>query len=182
MPAEAVQLDPVGPSPSATPGIVWWPVAVIAAIILILAGTDAYLFASRPAARASAAGRDRLLSQAKAQVAAVSSYDYRNLPKSEQAAEAGLIEPFKSAYVKSFTSIVMPAAPQIKAIASCQIQNAALTSLSGNGKQAVVLIFAQLAVQNTTTTTSTPRLDVATVTATMDKVKGNWFISNLASS
>ncbi len=109
----------------------------------------------------------------------MASYDYRKIDADAKAAEAGMIEPFKSTYDKSIQTIIKPLAAQVKAIVTCTVQTAAISSVSGDGKQAVVLIYAQLSTQNSTTN-GQPRLDIATIQVTMNKQSGNWLISKLA--
>jgi Mce-associated membrane protein len=162
----------------------WLPLAILGVfLVAILAVNLTWLGGlSHPSGHqtsTSTADREKLLSQAKTKVALVASYDYRKIDADAKAAEAGMIEPFKSTYDKSIQTTIKPLAAQVKAIVTCTVQTAAISSVSGDGKQAVVLIYAQLSTQNSTTN-GQPRLDIATIQVTMNKQSGNWLISNLA--
>jgi Mce-associated membrane protein len=162
----------------------WLPLAILAAVLIaVLAVNLTWLGGlSHPGGHqtsTTAADREKLMSQAQTKVALVASYDYRKIDADATAAEAGMIEPFKSTYAKSIQSTIKPLAAQVKAIVTCSVEKAAVSSVSSDGKQAVVLIYAQLSTENSTTN-GQPRLDIATIQVTMNKQGGNWFISNLA--
>jgi len=126
----------------------------------------------------SAADRQFLLSQAKAKVAKVASYDYRHIDQDAKDAAAGTTGAFTATYDKSIQTVVKPLAEQVKAIVACSIQTAGISSVSADGRQAVVLIYAQLSTQNSTTNGQS-RLDIATIQATMNKQGSGWYISKL---
>jgi hypothetical protein len=162
----------------------WLPLAVLGVVLIaILAVNLTWLGGlSHPGGHqttTTTADREKLLSQAKTKVALVSSYDYRKIDADAKAAEAGMIELFKSTYDKSIQTVIKPLAAQVKAVVTCTIQTAAVSSVSGDGKQAVVLIYAQLSTQNSTTNGQS-RLDIATIQLTMNKQGSNWMISQLA--
>jgi Mce-associated membrane protein len=162
----------------------WLPAAMLAVVLVAIVVLDLSWLGglSHPGGHqmtTSAADREKLLSQATTRVALVSSYNYQHIDADAKAAEAGMIEPFKSTYDKSIQTVIKPLAAQVKAVVSCTVQTAAISSVSGDGQQAVVLIYAQLSTQNSTTAGQS-RLDIATIQVTMTKQHGNWMISQLA--
>ena len=162
----------------------WLPSAILAIVLVAVVVLDlTYLGGLKhPGGHQSStttADRERLLSQAKTKVALVSSYNYEHIDADAKAAEAGMIEPFKGTYDKSIQTVIKPLAAQVKAVVTCSIQTAGITSISGDGKQAVVLIYAQLSTENSTTA-GQPRLDIATIQVTMNRQGSNWMISQLA--
>jgi hypothetical protein len=162
----------------------WLPAAILAVVLVALVVLDLSWLGGlqHPGghqASTTSADREKLLSQAKTKVALVSSYNYQHIDADAKAAEAGMVEPFKGTYDKSIQTVIKPLAAQVKAIVTCSIQTAGITSVSGDGKQAVVLIYAQLSTENSTTN-GQPRLDIATIQVTMNKQGSNWMISQLA--
>ena len=162
----------------------WLPAAILAVVLVAVLAADLSWLGGlkHPGGHQSSttsADREMLLSQAKTKVALVSSYNYQHIDADAKAAEAGMIEPFKGTYDKSIQTVIKPLAAQVKAVVTCSIQTAGITSISGDGKQAVVLIYAQLSTENSTTS-GQPRLDIATIQVTMNKQGSNWMISQLA--
>jgi Mce-associated membrane protein len=165
-------------------GVLWWPVALVAVVAIALVGVDVWKGGANPyrwfvtPSASNAQDREQLLAQTKTKVASIIAYDYRSIDAGAAKAEAGLLDPFKSQYAKTIATVVKPQAVQVKAIVTATIENVGIVSISGNGKQAVLLVYAQQGVQNSTTGT-TPRLDIATIQVTMTKVGGNWLISQV---
>jgi hypothetical protein len=161
----------------------WLPIAILAVALVAVVVVDLTWLGGlkHPGGHqstSSAADRQKLLAQAKTKVAKVASYDYRHIDADAKAAEAGTTGDFTATYDKSIQTVIKPLAAQVEAIVSCSIQTAGITSVSGDGKQAVVLVYAQLATQNSTTNGQS-RLDIATIQATMTKRGSDWYISKL---
>jgi hypothetical protein len=161
----------------------WLPLALLGAVLVAVLVVDLTWLGgldhpSGHRASTSTEDRQQLLSQAKSKVAKVASYDYRHIDQDAKDAEAGTTGDFTATYAKSIETVIKPLAAQVKAIVACSVQTAAISSVSGDGKQAVVLIYAQLSTQNSTTNGQS-RLDIATIQATMNKRGGDWYISKL---
>ena len=69
-------------------------------------------------------------------------------------------------------------APQNNVVQAFQVAKAGVQAVSKDGKQWVVLIYGQQQVTNKTVTTG-PRLDISSAVVTLNKVSGQWLISNL---
>lgn len=122
--------------------------------------------------------QQEVLASAKTCTAAVLSYDYRTLDKSQKAAEACITTEFKTQYEQTF-DVVKQLAPQKKAVITFQVANGGVQSVSKDGNQWVVLLYGQSAYSDTTTKAGSPRLDVSSPVVTLTKVDGKWLVSNL---
>lgn len=123
--------------------------------------------------------RQQVLAAAKPCVAAIVSYDYRNLTASEKAGQACITGTFKADYTKAMETTVKTLAPQTKTVQVFQVAKAGVERVSPDGKQWVVLIYGQQQVTNTSTAKGTPRLDILNVEATLNKVGGTWLVSSI---
>jgi hypothetical protein len=124
--------------------------------------------------------QQEVLATAKSCTAAVLSYDYRNLDKAQEAAEACITPAFKAQYEQTFT-VVKQLAPQKKAVITFQVANGGVQSVSKDGSQWVVLLYGQSAYADSTTK-GNPRLDVSSPIVTLTKVDGRYLVSNLNTS
>ncbi|HSY15689.1 MAG TPA: hypothetical protein VK816_06860 [Jatrophihabitantaceae bacterium] len=126
-----------------------------------------------------AKAREQLLAQVQERLIPAITYDYRHLQDDAKAAEAGLTGTFATNYAQSMQTVIIPQAPKLKAIVTADVSSVGLQSMSSDGKQAVVLVFAQ---QNTSNTANpTPRPDFATLDVTANYVRGQWLISQIGS-
>ncbi|MEP7177610.1 MAG: hypothetical protein ABI775_00830 [Pseudonocardiales bacterium] len=123
--------------------------------------------------------RQQVLAVAKPCVAAIVSYDYRNLAASEKAGQACITGSFKNDYTKAMESTVKTLAPQTKTVQVFQVAKAGVETVSADGKQWVVLLYGQQQVTNTSTAKDKPRLDILNVQATLDKVGDKWLVSSI---
>lgn len=119
--------------------------------------------------------RDQLMSTVKSDVATVISYDYRHLDQDEKAASALTTGQYQRDYVTTMDRLIKPQAPTQKAVVAGQVGKAGLMSMTANGQQAQVLVYAQQTVTNVSL--SQPRQDVVSLIVTLDKVDGHWLIS-----
>ena len=123
--------------------------------------------------------RQEVLAAAKPCVAAIVSYDYRNLAASEKAGRACITGAFKADYTKAMETTVRTLAPQSKTVQVFQIAKAGIEQVSADGKQWVVLLYGQQQVTNSTTAKKQPRLDILNVEATLTKVGKKWLVSSI---
>lgn len=123
------------------------------------------------------ATRTEVLAAAKTCGAVVVSYDYRNLAASKSAGVACVTGAFKTKYIQAMDTTITKLAPQTKTVQTFQIAKAGVQSVSGDGKQWVVLIYGQQSVTNSSTPANQPRQDVLSIQATLDKVGAKWLIS-----
>jgi Mce-associated membrane protein len=122
--------------------------------------------------------QQQVLAAAKSCTAAILSYDYRQLDSADKAATACITPDFKTQYEQTF-SVVKQLAPQKKAILTFQVENGGVQSVSKDGKQWVVLLYAQTGYADSSTPKDTPRLDISTPVVTLTEVGGKWLVSNM---
>lgn len=156
----------------------WIPAIVVAVLVVALAVTDAALFQqwrNRPGVPEQ---RERLVASVNQAVAKVLSYDYRHLDADESAAASHLSGTFKNQYVTSMNTTIKKNAPPAKAVVVGEVGTSAITSVSGDGKQAVLLVLGQQTVTNAAQ--KTPRYDMVNLRVTAQLVHGTWLVANLA--
>lgn len=156
----------------------WIPAGLAAALVVALAVVDVVLLQSWRNQPDKAERREQLVASVNTAVAKILSYDYRHLDADESAATAHLTGTFKQQYVASMNTTIKPGAPAAKAVVIGQVGESALTSVSGDGKQAVLLVFGQQTVTNTAQ--KTPRYDMVNLRVTAQLVHGKWLVSDLA--
>jgi len=122
--------------------------------------------------------RERLVASVNAGVAKILSYDYRHLDADQTAAARYLTGTFKDQYVASMNTTIKPGAPKAQAVVIGEVGASALTSVSGDGKQAVLLVLGQQTVTNSSQ--KTPRYDPVSLRVTAQLVHGKWLVANLA--
>ncbi len=157
--------------------LAWLPAVIAAALVVALVVVDLLLYASWRDQPSKAERREQLLASVNSSVAKVLSYDYRHLDQDANAAAAGLTGTFKDDYTKSMATTVKKDAPGVKAIVTGEVGSSGIASVSGDGKQAVVLILGQQTVSNTSL--KSPRLDSVSLRVTATLVHGKWLIAKL---
>ncbi|MDP9118221.1 MAG: hypothetical protein M3O28_13355, partial [Actinomycetota bacterium] len=126
--------------------------------------------------------QQQVLAAAKPCTAAILSYDYRNIPAALAAGEKCVTGNLKTQYVQVMNQTVKVVAPQTKTVQTFQVAKAGISSVSADGKQWVVLVFGQETVTNSTTAAGSPRLDLSSAVVTLNKVNGQWVVSNLTNT
>ncbi|MGI8761517.1 MAG: hypothetical protein ACR2LF_09560, partial [Jatrophihabitantaceae bacterium] len=121
--------------------------------------------------------RGQVLAAAKSCMATMNTYDYRKLPQSEAAGLACTTGKLTSQYQTAINTVIKPQAVKVQFTQTAQVNNAGVESVSPDGKQWVVLVFGQLATTNSSTGSTTPRPDVFSARATMQKVGSKWLVA-----
>ena len=156
----------------------WLPAGIAAALVVALAVVDVVLLQSWRNQPDKAERREQLVASVNTAVARILSYDYRHLAADQSAAAAHLTGTFKAQYVTSMNTTIKPGAPAAKAVVIGQVGESSITSVSGDGKQAVLLVLGQQTVTNTQQ--KTPRYDMVNLRVTAQLVHGKWLVSDLA--
>ena len=148
--------------------------AVLAVLLLVLAGLDGWLLTHQPTA-GSKSEREQALSTAKAAVPLILSYDYRHFDSDVSAARGRLTGRAVQDYVQAMAKTIKPTASKVHAVVQAQTDGAGVEAVSGNGKQVTVVVFGEQKVTNTSVTA--PRIDLFRVRVTLDLVAGQWLVS-----
>jgi len=156
----------------------WIPAAVAVALVVALAIVDGLLWQDWRNQSGKGERRERLVASVNVAVAKILSYDYRHLDADEVAASAYLTGKFKDQYVASMNTTIKPGAPTAHAVVIGEVGTSGVTSVSGDGKQAVLLVLGQQTVTNTTQ--KQPRYDVVSLRVTAQLVHGKWLVADLA--
>jgi Mce-associated membrane protein len=168
------------PATSAKPSwLRWLPAGVAAALVVALAIVDVVMLQNWRDQPGKAERRQQLIASVNVAVAKILSYDYRHLDQDEAAASGRLTGKFRDDYVHSMDSTIKTKAPSEKAVVVGEISSAAISSVSGDGKQAVLLVLGQQTITNTKQTT--PRNEIVSLRVTAQLVHGKWLVSDLAS-
>ncbi|MDP9091682.1 MAG: hypothetical protein M3N95_01750 [Actinomycetota bacterium] len=163
-----------------------WIIAAVsglAAVALLVVGlwlTDGVWWAKSSTSALREQVRQQVLAAAKTCTAAILSYDYRTLDQNEKAGQACATGQLKADYTKLMDATVKKIAPQSKAVQVMQVAKAAITSVSPDGKQWVVLVYGQESV--TTSKVTSPRLDISSASVTLNNVGGVWLVSNMTTT
>jgi Mce-associated membrane protein len=125
----------------------------------------------------------QVLAAAKTCAAAILSYDYRSLDAAERTGQACTTGQLKSEYTQTMETTVKQLAPQTKTVQTMQVAKAGVERVSPDGRQWVVLVFGQQAVTNAKTKAgAAPQLQISSPVVTLDRVGGQWLVSNLANA
>lgn len=151
-----------------------WLAAVLAVLLLALAGLDGWLLTSQPTS-GSRTERDQALSTAKSAVPKILSYDYRRFDSDVSAAKAQLTGRAVTDYVQAMTTTIKPTATKVQAVVRAQTDGAGVEAVSSNGTQVTVVVFGEQKVTNTAL--KAPRTDLFRVRVTLDRVQGQWLVS-----
>jgi uncharacterized protein HemX len=158
-------------------------VAALAAAVLLGVGlwlTDGVWWAKSSTSAHREQVRQQVLAAAKTCTAAILSYDYRTLDQNERTGQACATGQLKADYTKLMDTTVKTIAPQNKAVQVLQVAKAGITSVSSDGKQWVILVYGQQSV--TTSTVTSPRLDISSASVTLNNVGGVWLVSNMTTT
>jgi len=156
----------------------WVPAGVAAALVVALAIVDVIMLQDWRNQPGKAERREKLVASVNTGVARILSYDYRHLDADESATAAHLTGVFKDQYVTSMNTTIKPGAPAAHAVVIGQVASSAVTSVSDDGKQAVLLLVGQQTVTNTQQ--KTPRYDLVNLRVTAQLVHGQWLVSGLS--
>jgi Mce-associated membrane protein len=167
------------PASTPKPGPRPW-IAAIAAFVLVagLAVADLALFQDRHKRPGTAEQRQRVVAEVNQAMATILSYDYRHLDADEGAAASHLTGTFKDQYLASMNTTIKKNAPPAKAVVVGEVGTSAITSVSGDGTQAVLLVLGQQTVTNASQ--KTPRYDMVNLRVTAQLVHGTWLVADLA--
>ncbi|MEN3356302.1 MAG: Mce-associated rane protein [Mycobacteriales bacterium] len=151
--------------------------AVMVVVVIALAGLTALQAVGYHRARARAAAEAAVLGPAKTAAARILSYDYRHIDRDASQASAVLTGVFRGQYEAVMRQQIVPQAPKQHAVVQAEVLSAGVTAVSADGTQAVVLIFANQTVSNTST--PQPRVDQVRVRLTLDRVGQGWLVSKV---
>jgi Mce-associated membrane protein len=150
---------------------------VLVGVVLALAVLTASLAVSYRRGQAQAAAEAAVLAPAKTAAARILSYDYRHIEQDAAQTSAVLTGVFRGQYEAVMRQQIVPQAPRQRAVVQAEVLAAGVTSVSPDGRQAVVLIFANQTVSNTST--PQPRVDQVRVRVTLDRVGARWLVSKV---
>lgn len=147
-------------------------VALLPALALILGLGVAYLKWLDGSARESQTAAEESVRVASESTIAILSYHPETVDRDLKAAAGRLAGDFQQQYTQLVTDVVAPGAKQqhISAVATVP----AAASVSATGSHAVVLVFVD---QTTTIGNDAPTATTSSVRVTLDKVGGQWLIS-----
>ena len=176
-PDEQTEENPPAAAPMWVPALITL-VGTAAAIVFIVLGiiaSSGVWWGNTTAARND---RGAVLAAAKSCMATMNTYDYRKLDQAEQAGLACTTGTLTSQYRTAFEKVVKPKAGTLKFTQTAQILDAGIETVSKDGSQWTVLVFGQLSTTNSATGTKTPRLDLFSARAVMQRVGTSWKIAN----
>jgi Mce-associated membrane protein len=151
--------------------------AALAVVTVGLAVLTASLAVGYQRGRARAAAEAGVLAPAKTAAARILSYDYRHIEQDAAQTSAVLTGVFRGQYEAVMRQQIVPQAPKQRAVVQAEVLAAGVTAVSPDGTQAVVLIFANQTVSNTSA--SQPRVDQVRVRLTLDRVGASWLVSKV---
>jgi hypothetical protein len=123
--------------------------------------------------------REQVLAAAKTCTARENTYSYKTLDADETAALACTTGEFHTQVKQTFDKVLIPKAPGQQQVQQTQIDLAAVERISEDGSEWTILVFGQTSVTNSTTGTSSPRLDPFAAVVRMKKTGSKWLISYL---
>lgn len=157
----------------------WAPAAALTVALIVLAALVAVsTHGSRWDRPSGDATRDQVLGAAKSCVVMTNSYTYDKLNAFEKKGLGCATGSFAAQFKNSVEKILKKQAPAVKQKQSLQVNTAGIIGVSDND-QWDVLIYGQISVTNTSTTTA--RLDPFGAVAHLKKVGGSWRVSSLCS-
>lgn len=173
------------PEPTPTPGSAprprrgWWLVATAAVVVVALAVVTTLLMVDWRRAQARANAVAEVPSLAKTYAAKILSYDYRHIRADAAAASGVTTGDYRGQYRQSMDQLIIPQATQVHAVVQAEVIDAGVTSVSDDGHQAVVLVYANQTVTNTRIKGS--RVDQVRVRLTMVRAGHGWRVSKVDS-
>jgi hypothetical protein len=149
---------------------------VMAILLIVISHGVWWAKPGQPSASQVNGIRDQVLAAAKSCVVSLNQYSYTDLDGYEKKALACTTGAFTAKLKSSIDQVVKPTAPALKAKQTAQVNRGALESISADGKQWTVLVFAQLSVVNANYPKG--RTDPLGAYVRMEKVRGKWLISD----
>jgi Mce-associated membrane protein len=121
------------------------------------------------------AARDQAQGAARNHVVDILSYDYRHLDADFARGRDALTGKFADDYAETTSEVIRPSAEQYQAVVKAEVAKSSV--VSGTANRVVVLMF----VNQTTTSTRLdgPKVDLNRVRLTMNKVDGQWLVSDV---
>jgi Mce-associated membrane protein len=152
----------------------WQVVVILGALVVVLAATVLWEILQTMNANATTSAGTNAQNAARSAAQSILSYDYRNLNSDMTKAEGLTTGSFRQQY-EADAPRLLALAKQAQGVVQANVWQAGIVSSSPN--QVTVLLF----VDQTTTQSSnqTPQLSQNRVKMTMQKVGGNWLVSNL---
>jgi len=147
-------------------------------VAVVLAALTLGWLGSYRDAQARAEAWQRALPSAKDKVARLFSYDYRHIQDDRNNVAGLLTGQFRTDYLASMDKLVIPQAPAKKFVLVSTTQSAGVSSVTGDGRQAVVIVFLNQSITNTDVRS---RTDLLRLRVTMTDVDGTWLISEVKS-
>lgn len=163
------------------PAVVLGIAVLVLAVFVVIASHGVYWAKADASSGARTVRQEEVLAATKKCFAQINSYDYRRLDGLVQKDLACTTGTFTSDLRQALQTQILKLAPKLKATQTAQINKAGIVSVSPSGDQVVTLIYGQLAQSNSTTAKTSPRVDVVGAVVTVDKVRGQWLVSKVAS-
>lgn len=129
---------------------------------------------SKPSPRAIEDQARAAQSSAESATAAILSYDYRNLDRSEQAAESAMTATYRSKYAKLFQQIKANA-PTTQTVVTTNVVDSSIVRADQDRVQVLVLVDRP----TTNKLQTTPLVYQDHVTVTMERVGGDWLVDDM---
>ena len=148
-------------------------------LVVALAVATAVLVLGWLRAQARADAMARVPALARTDAARILSYDYRHIQADADAATRVITGGYRDQYRQSMDQLIIPQAQQVHAVVQAEVLNAGVSSVSDDGRQVVVLVYANQTVTNTRITGS--RVDQVRVRLTMVRVGDGWKVSRVDS-
>lgn len=164
------------PAHGAIPRI-WWAVTGLAVIAVVMAVFTTILLLRWQRAEARAQARAEVPSLAKTYAAKILSYDYRHIRQDADAAARVTTGDYGRQYRQTMDQLIVPQAQQVHAVVQAEVLNAGVSSVSEDGRQAVVLVYANQTVTNDRLKGA--RVDQVRVRLTLVKSGGTWRVSKV---
>jgi Mce-associated membrane protein len=147
---------------------------VLPGLTLLLAFVAGYSKWQESSSRSVQIARTESLAAAKESTVAILSYQPDSVEKTMVAARDRLIAPYKDAYTKLTTDVVIPGARQDHVSVTATVPAAA--SLSATPRHAVAILFVN---QAAAIGSSPPTNTESSIRVTLEKISGRWLISGV---
>lgn len=153
-----------------------WPRAsaygILPGLTLVLALVAGYSKWQESSARSVQIARTESLAAAKESTVAILSYQPDTVEKTMLAARDRLVAPYKDAYTKLTTDVVIPGARQDHVSVIATVPGGA--SVSANPRHAVAILFVDQAAAKGA---DQPTVTESSIRVTLEKISGRWLIS-----
>jgi Mce-associated membrane protein len=152
-----------------------WLLIGVAVVTLLLGGSAAVVAATVPADRDVEDAASSARAAAERAIVPVLSYDGAHLDQSKSTAEQYITGDYRKEYDKLFDGVIAPNAPSTGTVVTAKVARAGVT----RADQDRVQVFLLVDQSRTNKKSSKPVVYQNWVTATMEKVDGDWLISGL---